>query len=77
MRPLALAAALAIGCAGTPPPRLSIGHCTAAQVEAQRAEFLAAVVPAVTACAQAGAPEDCPAADAATERWLAEREACR
>lgn len=67
---------LALGC-GAPPPNLAIGHCSAGQVEAQRAEFLAAVVPAVTACATAGAPEDCPVADAATERWMAERESCR
>ncbi len=67
---------LALACGGSP-PRFNIGHCSAAEVEAQRAVFLAEVVPAVTACAKAGAPEDCPAADAASERWLAKRESCR
>jgi hypothetical protein len=75
MRALLLAL-LVVGC-GTPPPRFGIGHCTPAQVEIQRAEMTAQVVPAVLACVQAGNAEDCPIADAATERWLAEREACR
>ena len=68
---------LVFGCAGTPPPHFGIGHCTAAQVEIQRAEMMAQVIPAVTKCVQEGSPEDCPIADTATERWLAEREACR
>lgn len=68
---------LGVACTPLPPPRFSIGHCTGVQVEAQRAAFLADVVPAVTYCAQHGAPEDCPEADAATERWLAARAGCR
>ncbi len=75
-----LAAALAValvGCSSTPAPRFGIGHCSSAQVEIQRAEMTAQVIPAVLACVQAGNAEDCPSADSATERWLAEREACR
>lgn len=67
---------LLTGCC-LPPPRFGIGRCSAAQVELQRAEMTAQVIPAVLACVQAGNAEDCPVADAATERWLAEREACR
>jgi len=62
---------------GTPPPRFGIGHCSAAQVELQRAEMTSQVIPAVLACVQAGNAEDCPDADAATLRWLEERQACR
>jgi len=68
---------LLTGCGGAPAPRFGIGHCSPAQVELQRAEMTAQVIPAVLACVQAGNAEDCPVADAATERWLAEREACR
>lgn len=67
---------LLTGC-GMPAPKLGIGHCGATEVEAQRAAFLAAVIPAVTACAAAGAPEDCIAADEATQRWLDARKMCR
>lgn len=77
LRWLLIGPILALGCAGTPAPHFGIGHCTPAQVELQRAEMTAQVVPAVLACVQAGNAEDCPLADAATERWLAEREACR
>lgn len=75
LRSLLVAAVLG-GC-GAPPPRFGIGHCPPAQVELQRAEMTAQVVPAVLACVQAGNAEDCPLADAATLRWLEEREACR
>ena len=74
---LMLLALSVTACAGTPPPHFGIGHCTPAQVEIQRAEMTAQVVPAVIACVQAGNAEDCPDADAATLRWLQEREDCR
>ena len=72
-----LAVAFVLTACGAPPPRFGIGHCTPAQVELQRAEMTAHVVPALLACVQAGNAEDCPDADSATLRWLEERAACR